>query len=643
MKLEAIYCASLTQYSRFKTQQVSVGNIALGAENPIRVQSMTNTNTADAEATAAQTMLIFDAGADFVRITTPTVKDAENLEAIKALLTQAGYHNPLVADVHFNPKAAETAAQLIEKVRINPGNFVDSKRFKEINFTEEEYAAELQKIEEKLVPLLNICKIRKVVLRIGTNHGSLSDRIMSRFGDTPEGMVEAAMEFLRICVNHNFTDCVVSLKASNTRIMVQAYRLLVIKMTAEGMNFPLHLGVTEAGEGEDGRIKSAVGIGTLLADGLGDTIRVSLTEAPEAEIPVAKFLVQYMETKQNHQAIKPLYFTPQYNPVSYLRFSTLNVQNIGSINVPVVITALQKNNPIKNQLQELFKYSGGKFNKTDLSPDYLYVGSTLFLEEIPVEAKYLYDYSNETKDFFAENSKFIPIFTLSNFDKSNGSAFDLFFLKLTYAELNSDVFLLLKNNKNAVIMLSANTKNSLAEQRAAMLTLAHEQAYNPVVLCRNYEENEVEKLQLKAGVDLGGLFIDGLGDGIFLQNTEQISVKNLSNTAFGILQACRVRVSKTEFISCPSCGRTLFDLQETTAKVRAKTKHLKGLKIAVMGCIVNGPGEMADADFGYVGAGPDKITLYKGKEVVKRSIDANQAVDELVQLIKDNNRWVEPE
>ena len=637
--MKSLYCNSLTKYERLKTIEVAIGNIPLGGTNPIRIQSMTNTLTKDIEATVAQTIRIFDAGADYVRITTPTPKDAEALEAIKAELNAKGYHKPLVADVHFNPRAAETAARLIEKVRVNPGNFVDSKRFQHVEFTEVAYAQELAKIEEKLLVLINICKEKGTSLRIGTNHGSLSDRIMSRYGDTPDGMVEATMEFLRICVKHHFYRAVVSLKSSNTRIMVQAYRLLVYKMSLEGMSFPLHLGVTEAGEGEDGRIKSAVGMGTLLADGLGSTIRVSLTEDPEAEIPVAQALANYFSGRENHDAIEPVETDSLwFKPFEYNRRQTGFVDEIGGVNAPVVITDFRKVNAHKAALMQLFKFRDGRYSKTERSPEYLYLGSEEFELEHKIETAFIYDFDNRSI-----KPNHFPLVSFEERSALDASAFRKVFIEITYKQLNDVAIAYFAEHKNAVPVLLTENLNGVAEQRAFFLKLMAKSIDTPVVVKRTYAESANELLQLKSAADFGALFLDGYGDGIWLDNLGESQPNKLNDIAFGILQAARVRVSKTEFISCPSCGRTLFDLQETSAKVRSKTEHLKGLKIAVMGCIVNGPGEMADADYGYVGAGKGKITLYKGKEVVEKNLPAEHAVDTLVALIKSNNDWIEKE
>ncbi|OFX86059.1 MAG: 4-hydroxy-3-methylbut-2-en-1-yl diphosphate synthase [Bacteroidetes bacterium GWF2_33_16] len=580
---------NLFQYTRLKTHPVKVGNIIIGGNNPIRIQSMTNTNTLNTQESIEQSLRIVRQGGELVRITAQGIREAENLKNIKTGILDAKINIPLAADIHFNPKAAFIAAEIVEKVRINPGNFVDKRAdFTQIEFTDEEYKSELKKIEDQLIPLINICKANKTALRIGVNHGSLSDRIMSHYGDTPDGMVESAMEFLRICVKEKYENIVVSLKSSNTRVMVQANRLMVTRMLDENMHFPLHLGVTEAGEGEDGRIKSAVGIGTLLADGLGDTIRVSLTEPPEDEIPVAKKLVAIINEKTDHQKIEVV------NPVSvdffgYKRRETIAVGNIGGNNLPVVV--------------------GNNDKYVDLKPDYIFSGNTIVQNTKSTESE---KKSNELKLIVTENSM-----------------------------LDSEMIQKIARETNVLVILESKNNNAFADQRAAIMKLINANCNVPVILKRTFSENNIEDLQLKAASEMGGLFIDGLADGIWLENNGSISNQEIVNTSFGILQASRVRMSKTEYISCPGCGRTLFDLQKTTSEIRKKTSSQKHLKIGIMGCIVNGPGEMADADYGYVGAGPGKITLYKNKDVVKKNIPEEKAVDELIQLIKDCGDWKE--
>lgn len=612
---------NLFQYNRYKTCNVKIGSLELGGNNPIRVQSMTSTNTLNTEDTIEQSLRIIKAGGELVRITAQGVKEAENLESIKKGIRDTDCNIPLAADIHFNPKAAFTAAKLVEKVRINPGNFVDKRSENaDVEFSESEYQSELDKIEEKLIHLLEICKENNTSLRIGVNHGSLSDRIMSKFGDTPEGMVESTMEFLRICVQNDFLDLVVSLKSSNTRVMVHANRLLVSKMADENMNFPLHLGVTEAGEGEDGRIKSAVGIGALLADGIGDTIRVSLTEPPEMEIPVATKIVSYFSERIGHKEIRGVEEIP-INFYDYTKRKTSQVINIGADNLPVII--------------------GNSEKEGDLKPEFIYLSDKLFYGNFNEDYKYIVDEETwEQQDF--DHTYISPLFSsVNNFYFADKKSTSLNFISVRNNDLSVDDIQKIKSLNNIVLILETGNKNGYAAQRTAFLKLLGQNCNTPVIIKRTYKENELEDLQLKAACDFGGLFLDGLGEGIWIDNKGEISSDDIINTSFGILQASRVRVSKTEYISCPGCGRTLYDLQETTKKIREKTSHLKNLKIGIMGCIVNGPGEMADADYGYVGAGPGKITLYKNKEVVKKNIPEENAVDELIHLIKENGDWVD--
>lgn len=568
------YCANYFNYKRRESSEVKIGKTPLGGVNPVRVQSMTNTNTLDTKASVEQCMRIADAGGEYVRLTAQGVREAENLKNIHDELRERGYAVPLVADIHFNPKAAEVAALYVEKVRINPGNFVDSvKTFKKFEYSDEEYLLELQKIKDKFISFLTICKANNTGIRIGVNHGSLSDRIMSRYGDTPEGMVQSAIEFLRVCVEQNFTNVVISMKASNALVMVHSVRLLIAMMGREKMYFPLHLGVTEAGDGEDGRVKSAVGIGALLADGIGDTIRVSLSEDPELEISVAKKLVNYFAKRATHSPIEASVFE-NFNPYSYERRKTHVVGTIGGNHVPVVISSRDGNYQIK--------------------PDYIINSEN----EIP--------------------------------DK---------FISLSYKELTPDVLSLLLTKKDIVVLLKADSLNPVGEMRAFFHKLLSAKCSVPVILHLSYAENDLESLQVQAGADFGALLLDGFGDGIFLENNGSISSEQINSIAFGILQASRVRVSKTEYISCPSCGRTLFDLQTAIARIKEKTSHLKGLKIGIMGCIVNGPGEMADADYGYVGAGKGKVSLYKKQVCVEKNIPEEEAVDKLVELIKTGGDW----
>lgn len=609
-------------YKRRLSSETRIGNTPLGDTNPIRIQSMTNTNTNDTEASAEQTIRIIEAGADYVRLTAQGVREAENLRNIKDVVRGKGYNTPLIADIHFNPRAAEAAAKVVEKVRINPGNFVDRvKTFATFEYTDEEYAQEIEKIKAKLIPLLNICKEHKTALRIGVNHGSLSDRIMSRYGDTPEGMVESCMEFLHICIDEDFRDIVISMKTSNTVVMSQAVRLLIERMNSEGLSFPLHLGVTEAGDGEDGRIKSAVGIGSLLSDGIGDTIRVSLSEDPEYEIPVAKKLVAYISERENHPEIKAT-ASEKFSPFSTDRRETYVVGNIGGDNVPVVISDRSQGNFELN---------------SHFLPDYLYVG-----KELPVAAPRAIPAIIDVRGWKGEKNTY-PLFDASNWQQITEHNVSAKFLRLSYPDLNDGIIEILRKDKTIVIILTTNHKNGVGEQRAFIHTLMNSDCNTPVIVNRHYNENEAEDLQIKAATDLGTIYLDGFGNGIMLENSGPISLKDIDAYMFGILQASRVRTSKTEYISCPSCGRTLFDLQTTVALVKGATSHLKHLKIGVMGCIVNGPGEMADADYGYVGAERGKISLYKKKNLIEKNIPSEEAVQRLVQLIKDNGDWVEPE
>lgn len=608
----------LFNYSRRETSVVNIGATPLGGDNPIRIQSMTNTATQDTDACVAQAKRIADAGGEYVRLTTQGVKEAENLRNINAALRRDGYMTPLVADVHFNPRVADVAALYAEKVRINPGNYVDAARtFKHLEYTDEEYAQELQKIRDRFVPFLNICKENHTAIRIGVNHGSLSDRIMSRYGDTPEGMVESCMEFLRICVDEHFTDVVISIKASNTVVMVRTVRLLAAVMEKEGMHFPLHLGVTEAGDGEDGRIKSALGIGALLADGLGDTIRVSLSEAPEAEIPVARKLVDYVTRRKDHPYI-PGPNIPTFNYLAPSRRQTVAVRNIGGDNVPVVIAA---------------RLDGDLTTDPQFASDYIYTGHQL-PADVQEGVQYIVD-----ADVWDGKPNTWPAFKGDQMPFVSSCNAALKFLFITYMGLNDEALACLKYHPEIVLVAQSNHPNRLGEQRALVHQLMQEGLSNPVVFFQHYAEEEKENLQIKAAADMGALVFDGLTDGIFLYNQGSIPATTLDATAFGILQAGRLRTSKTEYISCPGCGRTLYDLQSTIARIKAATSHLKGLKIGIMGCIVNGPGEMADADYGYVGAGRGKISLYKKKECIEKNIPEEEAVEKLIELIKANGDW----
>ena len=587
------------KYNRRPTAEVKVGQINLGGENPVRVQSMANTDTNDIQNSVDQCIRIVEAGADIVRFTTQGIREAESVKLIHDAIREKGYNTPLVADIHFNANAADVAARNVEKVRINPGNYVGSIKIGDnSDYTDEEFATEYEKIRSRFIPFLNICKENKTAIRIGVNHGSLSERMMNRYGDTSRGMVESCMEFLHICREQDFHDVVISMKTSNTVMMVQTVRLLVDEMEKADLHYPLHLGVTEAGDGEDGRIKSSVGIGGLLLDGIGDTIRVSLSEEPEAEIPVARMLVAYTAERNNAEAIQAVE-SDLYSRYEYNRRKTHAIGNIGGENVPVV-----------------FAHKDGGFTTV---PDYLLVDN--FVKSTNGESYPVYE-ADYIQTLLADNSA-------------------IKFLKLQYQDLTPELLGILNESSDIVVLLSIEHKNGIGEQRAFFHTLLNAGCTVPVILCRAYTENELQTLQIKAATDLGVLFIDGFGDGIFLENKGDISVEAITSVAFGILQAVRVRVTKTEFISCPSCGRTMFNLQTVIARIKARTSHLKGLKIGIMGCIVNGPGEMADADYGYVGAGRGKVSLYKKKECVERNIPEDNAVDKLIELIKVNGDWHE--
>ncbi len=637
------YCNSLISYSRRKTRVVNIGEVPLGGDNPIRVQSMTTVDTMDTMGSVEQVIRMVDAGCEYVRITAPSLKEAQNLQEIKKELRLRGYSVPLIADIHFTPNAAELAARIVEKVRINPGNYADKKRFEEIEYTDAAYQAELDRIRIKFTPLVKICKEHGTAMRIGTNHGSLSDRILSRYGDTPLGMVESALEFLRVCEDLNYYNIVLSMKSSNPQVMVQAYRMLVQKLDEEGFQpYPLHLGVTEAGDGEDGRIKSSVGIGTLLEDGLGDTVRVSLTEEPEAEVPVAQELVNRYTSRKTTVAIPAIKEYP-IDPFVYTRRTTHEVQNIGGHQVPRVMADFS----LKQKITPASLFALGyhysvpldKWNLADNACDYVFADNTIIDFEIPGTLGIVYSHNvwlaNRSK---ARSYPFIKakdyVSGVEQSDKMN-------FIYACLPDVNLQLITKLKADSTTVLLIDTYTDHGMAEQRRLFVELIENDCKVPVIIGRAYRDLKVDQLQIYSGTDMGGLLIDGLGDGVFIAAENCGSDKLVNETAFNILQATRTRISKTEYISCPSCGRTLFDLQETTAKIRARTSHLKGVKIGIMGCIVNGPGEMADADYGYVGSGPGRITLYKGREVVKKNVPTPQAVDELINLIKDGGDWIE--
>lgn len=639
------YCNSLVSYSRRKTVPVQVGNITIGGDNPIILQSMTTVDTMDTQGSIEQSIRMIEAGCQLVRITAPSLKEAENLRAIKEGLRARGYDTPLVADIHFTPNAAELAAKIVEKVRVNPGNYADKKKFENIEYTDESYRAELDRISERFAPLVNICKEHGTAMRIGTNHGSLSDRIMSRYGDTPFGMVESALEFIRICEDMGYYNLVVSMKSSNPQVMVQAYRLLVNKLDEEGLKpYPLHLGVTEAGEAEDGRIKSAVGIGTLLEDGLGDTIRVSLTEEPEFEIPVAKTLAAPYEERMPHEAIPEIVELP-YSPFEYHRRATNKVQNIGGEEVPVVMAdfSLKKEITPASLFAVGYNYSVplDKWSLTDLACDYIFTNDLTVDFETPGTLGIVHNHATWLKE--REKERRYPFLTSKEYLSGVEQHEQLNFIYVCLTDLTEALIVALQKDDTAVLLIDTYNKHGMPEQRRLFVELMNMGCKTPVVIGRAYKDLTAEALQLQSATDMGALLIDGMGDGVFIAAENCGGDKMVNETAFYILQASRTRISKTEYISCPSCGRTLFDLQETTAMIRSRTNHLKGVKIGIMGCIVNGPGEMADADYGYVGSGKGKITLYKGQEVMKKGVPSEKAVDELINIIREDGKWLEPE
>jgi len=630
-----LYCNNIFERSRVNTKAVNIGIVTIGSDFPIAVQSMTTVNTMDTIGSIEESIRMIKNGCELVRLTAPSIREAENLLNIKNGLREAGYNTPLIADIHFTPNAAEAAAKHVEKVRINPGNYADKKKFAELDYTDESYKNELNRIEEKFTPLVLLCKQNNVAMRIGTNHGSLSDRILSRFGDTPEGMVASALEFLDVCKKHDFHNVVLSMKASNTIVMVQAYRLLVAEMLKTGEVYPLHLGVTEAGEGEDGRIKSAVGIGSLLEDGIGDTIRISLTEKPEAEIPVAKkLLLKYSNNQRKLIPIKEL-SGPFYNPFSYTKRYTQTLGRVGGSNVPVVLADLSHIEQIKPSHLFGFGYTYSvpldKWNISDAAADFVYVGDKKINFELPGTIQVIMSFYTWKK---TQRPNCQPLVS-----KSEAKLLHVEQLGFIRHDASETDVTYLKNHPNLIVILESNYANTTQLFRLFFHNLKKHNLINPVVLSSSLVIDDPEVYQLWTSSDLGSLYIDGFGDGIWLQSKQ--SMQHINATSFGILQATRTRISKTEYISCPSCGRTLFDLQETTAKIREKTSHLKGVKIGVMGCIVNGPGEMADADYGYVGTGPGKINLYKAKNVMKKNIPESEAVEALIKLIKENGDWVE--
>lgn len=644
------YCNSLVSYSRRVTIPVRVGDVVIGGDNPIVVQSMTTVDTMDTLGSVEQTLRMVESGCELVRITAPSLKEAENLRNIKEELRKRGCEVPLVADIHFTPNAAELAARIVEKVRVNPGNYADKKRFESIEYTDDTYQAELERIRDRFTPLVEICKEHGTAMRIGTNHGSLSDRIMSRYGDTPLGMVESALEFLRICEDLNYYDIVLSMKASNTQVMVQAYRLLVQKMEEEGLKpYPLHLGVTEAGEAEDGRIKSAVGIGTLLEDGLGDTVRVSLTEEPEFEAPVAEKLIRRYDNRAGHDPVPEIEESP-IDPFQYHKRLSHEVLTIGGNNVPRVVADLRNLvDPEYSDLKAIGHFYLSELDKwrmNDQGCDFVYTGSDSAKFMLPNGLRELVDYP-AWKELERKVNRH-PVYTMEQLAIAEDCDEELNFIKLDASQIDEDVMMVLEAS-NMVVLLETSNEHAMPALRRFFFELVKRKLNTPVIIVRDYKIGDEEEFLIHASTDIGGLLVDGFGDGVLLSATNleeksavlsDLKIKN--ETAFGILQAARTRMTKTEYISCPSCGRTLFDLQETTAMIRKRTDHLKGVKIGIMGCIVNGPGEMADADYGYVGSGKGKITLYKGQEVVKRGVPSEKAVDELIDIIKDHGQWIEP-
>ncbi|MCI4667546.1 MAG: (E)-4-hydroxy-3-methylbut-2-enyl-diphosphate synthase [Bacteroidia bacterium] len=660
MERQVPYALSHLNYKRIPSHEVMVGHVGIGGSNPIRIQSMTTTDTMDTMATVVQSLKMVEAGCEIVRITAPSKKEAHNLAEIKKELKARGCNVPLVADIHFTPNAAEIAARIVEKVRVNPGNYADKKKFAEIEYTDASYQAELERIYERFSPLVKICKEEGTSMRVGTNHGSLSDRIMSRYGDTPLGMVESAMEFIRICEDFNYYDMVVSMKASNPQVMVQAYRMLMEDMIKRGRIYPLHLGVTEAGEGEDGRIKSALGIGTLLMDGIGDTVRVSLTEEPEHEMPVGQFLVDHFVTQANkmrsQEAAHPQEkITLPFDPFSFQRRESKEIQNVGGEQVPRVVADMRHNWEEAKSMSEIgYTYIPllDKYNFSDIAADFVYLGKNTPEYELPGGLKRVYDAEKwaEMKD----DELNFPLFeSVSDFLNATHKSTYLNFVPVNIHSVHEliahkDAF------SNSVLLLDSESLIPTYDWRTIVYELMGAGIKQPSLIRMSLPESfdyysndpypdyvkisEEAMTQLALSSNGSTLLVDGLVEGIWLTKADKVRVR----TAFGMLQLARLRITKTEYISCPSCGRTLFDLQETTARIRKRTEHLKGVKIGIMGCIVNGPGEMADADYGYVGVGVGKISLYRGKEVIKKGVPTVNAVDELIELIREDGKWIEP-
>ncbi|HEY2349223.1 MAG TPA: (E)-4-hydroxy-3-methylbut-2-enyl-diphosphate synthase [Puia sp.] len=663
-----LYTDSLSSYKRLDTVPVTVGDLILGGHAPIRVQTMTTFDTMDTAKTVEQSIRCIEAGAELIRITAPSKTEAENLLQIKNEIRKRGYKTPIVADIHFTPNAAEIAARIVEKVRINPGNYADKKKFEFIEYSDSDYLEEIERIQDRFLPLIKICKEYGTAMRIGTNHGSLSDRIMSRYGDSPMGMVESAMEFLRIARTENYHQIVLSMKSSNPLVMVEAYRLLVKTMHDEfNLIYPLHIGVTEAGDGEDGRIKSAIGIGTLLEDGIGDTIRVSLTEDPEFEIPVCQDIVARYHSKNRGANIPPVVHLP-YSPFEYKRRKTHAIQNIGGAHPPVVVADFMNDEAVSHESLQRIGYQydelTDKWNIGDAAADFIYTGDKIPDFDLPGTCRVICDYESwkllTKKNTIAGEEKYFPLLKGIQPGESSRLSPTMNFLSLNANQaINDELIKSFERVPGLVICLYSDNENPVLDTRRFMIEMMTRRLEIPVILAVECTESTIDRQLIHFAVESGALLADGMGDGLWLINdskkimNDQVTGRTylvaennhqfLNNTAFSILQAARTRISKTEYISCPSCGRTLFDLQETTSRIRSVTSHLKGLKIAIMGCIVNGPGEMADADFGYVGSGPGKITLYKGKEVMKRNVNSETAVSELINLLKESDAWIEPD
>ncbi len=630
------YCNSLTKYSRLKTREGMVGKVGIGGNNPIRVQSMTVTNTMDTDATAKEAIRMIDAGCELVRITAPSIKEAHNLKNIKDELYICGYDVPLIADIHFTPNAAEIAAQIVEKVRINPGNYTDRKQFKVTEYTDSAYKEEIERIRSRFVPLIRICKRNKTAIRIGVNHGSLSDRIMSRYGDTPLGMVESGMEFVRICEKEKFYNIILSMKSSNPVVMVHANRLLAAKMIESGKVYPIHLGVTEAGEGEGGRIKSAIGIGTLLEDGIGDTIRVSLTEKPENEIPVAKMIVSRYAERKSYKSKNDLDVQP-VNPFEFKRRESTTLNNVGGENPPRIIADFSRQKEIRpSELNAIgYKYLKDKWHISDQAADFIFVGDQSINFELPSGLAII-----QNAEVWQNLKNSYPLFMSNEYFQTKSKKSNILnFVSINSSDIDVEIFEKIKAESTIILILETNNKHGMAEQRRFIFELIKNDISVPTIMKRNYSRLDTKQLLIDSSIDIGALLIDGLIDGVWLESNQ--SPQFINKTSFGILQATRSRITKTEYISCPSCGRTQFDLPEVTAQIRKETEHLKGVKIGIMGCIVNGPGEMADADYGYVGTGSGTIALYKGQKVIQKNIDTKDAVKALIDLIKEYRDWVE--